>query len=632
MCLAAAVLAATLVGASPSPEPSAPAPSPVATPFVTPSPAPAAPVARDRVTWNNAFYSNFASSSVGGPGALPPEARGFINGSPLAPGTPYDFFSSAVTTNGNGAAVQMRGSAEFASSHGWQAEMDYGFGALQGGANTIGYWTEPLFPALDPHFSGSRLALPVAFPLHAGQDETAGIAAAITGLHLTSTRGGWTLNAGYIQPAQTLRFVFAPPPNAVAALSVMPATAETLTAGAPSLTDWTQLDPAIPMRGVEFVKSFGSSATLALDDATLPSLPGTQTRLTSGSLEIDRGAGNQFGLEFLHVGLAGIPTLAGVLYGANPALNAGPQGNLPTSTLSSQRQTLVGVRQALHGGRDYGVIEIGRSWYDATPVAIPNSDSGGYYHLAYAHDFAAGMAEIDAYRFEPRYAQMVLPYGTPENIWSVAWSWPGVWLKSTYQLVDNTQIGINRQGLRLKWNGTSGVVQYGVSFSQFHQVQPETVANAVVEGFVDGFFLPEFREATIGEQAQAAGYLTVHLPFGDLTADTVDDAFHRPAVAARDAVSYDIPQYVLSASKTTKSTVLAIGIGRYGMLGSWASSTQNVNIAQRQLFAGVQTKLPWNHELLVAYRRILTDGLSGAPPIPANASGNLLIVEDRVAF
>ena len=466
----------------------------------------------------------------------------------------------------------------------------YGFGAIQGGANTIGYWNEPIFPTLDPHFSGYRLALPVAFPTHGGQDDTAGIAAAITGVHVNVDRGGWTLNAGYIQPAQTLRFVFAPPPNAVVPLGVTPSLAETLTSGPPSLGDWSPVDAAIPMQGIEMVKAFGAATTLAVDDASIASLPGTQTRVTSASLQIDRGGGNQFGFQVMHANLAGDSILGGVLFGANPQLSTGPQGNLPTSTLASQRQTIVGVREALHHGRDYGVVEIGRSWYGATPVSTPSADSGGYYHLGIAHDFGIGTAQIDAYRFEPRYAQMVLPYGTPENIWSVAWSWPGVWLKSTYQVVDNTQAGINRQGLRLKWSGRPGKVEYGLSASQFRQVAPETVANALVEGFVDGFYLPELHEATLGDQAQAAAYVTWHLPFCDLTADGVDDVFHRAGTVARDAVSYDVPQYVLSASKTMQSTVLAVGMGRYGMLGSWASGSQNVNLAQRQLFAGVETK------------------------------------------
>ena len=132
MRLAVAALAVLLAGASqtlraeasatPSPSPApaatpAPSASPAQTPFVTPAPPAPAPAALERVTWNTAFYTNFASSAVGGPGVLPPEATGFINGSPVAPGTPYDFFSSAVTTNGNGASVQMLGSAEYASSH-----------------------------------------------------------------------------------------------------------------------------------------------------------------------------------------------------------------------------------------------------------------------------------------------------------------------------------------------------------------------------------------------------------------------------------------------------------------------------------------------------------------------------------
>jgi len=80
-----------------------------------------------------------------------------------------------------------------------------------------------------------------------------------------------------------------------------------------------------------------------------------------------------------------------------------------------------------------------------------------------------------------------------------------------------------------------------------------------------------------------------------------------------------------------QSTVIAVGMGRYGMLGSWASGSQNVNLAQRQLFAGVETKLPWKHELLVSYRRISPPASPDAA-IPANTNGNLLLVEDRFAF
>ena len=50
--------------------------------------------------------------------------------------------------------------------------------------------------------------------------------------------------------------------------------------------------------------------------------------------------------------------------------------------------------------------------------------------------------------FRSALRDVILPYGVPENVWSVAWSWPGQWLKSTYQAVDNSIIGINREGYR----------------------------------------------------------------------------------------------------------------------------------------------------------------------------------------
>ncbi len=623
--LALLVLAGAVL-ASPAPTPTA-----MPTPFVTPAPQATVSARPGRVTWSNQLTSNGAGAAASGPGVTPPEAAGFIAGTPLAPESPYDFLTSVPTSNGIGASMQLRGTADYDGGS-FDLSLDYGFEALSGSANTIGYWNEGFFPALDPHFSGDRLALPVAFPTHAGQDNTSGIAAALEALHVSSARGDGSADVGWIQPAQTLRFVFAPPPATVAVLGVMPALPETLGPGSPTLSDWNPLDPALALHGVQVQRGLGP-ANLAYVNAPLPSLPGTATRMQSLSLLEDRGGGNQFGAQIVHAGIGGAPISAGVLYGSNAQLDPNAQGYLPTSTLNGQMQTIVGVHQALHKGDDFVAIDVARSWYGATPVTHPNGNSGGFYHLGYARSLRAGTLQLDAYRFEPRYAQMVLPYGTPENIWSVAWSWPGVWLKSTYQLVDNSVVGINRQGLRVKWSGSSGALTYSIAASRYREIDPETVANAQNEGFVDGFFLPELGESTVGTQSLLAGYIVWHTPFADLSADLVDDAFHRPASIAKDYVAYDVPQYVLSASRTMGAgAVVAVGIARYGLHGSWASFSPNVDVAQRQLFAGFQLRLAGGNELLVQARRLLTAGAGATPGFSADSNANVLVVEERASF
>jgi hypothetical protein len=605
--------------------------SPSASPSAVPSPSPTTSAPPPGVVFTNMLVSNGAVSAAAGPGVLPPEGPGFIAGSPLAPQTPYDFLTTVPTVNGIGASVQLLGTANYTAGA-LRLSAGYGFQILGGSANTIGYWNEPFFPSLNPHFSGARLALPVAFTTHAGQDDTSGIVAAVTDVHIVSSRGGWAVNAGWIAPAQTLRFVFAPPPNVVAPLAILQVLPETLGPGAPTLDTWNAIAPAIPMQGVEAVKSFGT-ATLALDAAALPALPGTAVRMSSVSLINNRGDGNLFGMQYLHANESGIPILAGVLFGESPMLDPNAQGNLPTSILRSQQQTLVGVSQALHHKRDHGLVEIGRSWYAATPVPIADGVTGGYYHVQYAHDFNAGTFTLDWYRFEPHYAQTVLPYGTPGNIWSVAWSWPGVWLKSTYQLVDNTIVGINREGFRGKWSEKTGAFEYTVEAAHYRQVEPETVANALREGFVDGFFLPQPTNGSLGTESQLAGFVTWHARFADVTADLDDDVFHRPSPVARDYVSYDVPQYVLAATKTlTPSVVVSAGLARYGMNGSWATFDRNVAVAQRQFFAGGQVKLDARNTLMIAARRLLTTGPAPTTPFSSDMTANLLIVEDRFSF
>ena len=90
--------------------------------------------------------------------------------------------------------------------------------------------------------------------------------------------------------------------------------------------------------------------------------------------------------------------------------------------LDGQRETIAGVRGAFHivpsQGID-GLVEAGRSWYDASPVSRPGTQApGDYYHAGASRKHNRGTAFLDYYRMDARYATIILPYGVPENQWS----------------------------------------------------------------------------------------------------------------------------------------------------------------------------------------------------------------------
>ncbi|HEV7180261.1 MAG TPA: hypothetical protein VGN11_10320, partial [Candidatus Baltobacteraceae bacterium] len=261
---------------------------------------------------------------------------------------------------------------------------------------------------------------------------------------------------------------------------------------------------------------------------------------------------------------------------------------------------------------------------------------GNYIHLALARHFNDRVdAGIDYYRFDPTYATSILPYGVPENIWSAAWSWPGPWLKSTYQLVDSTIVGINRAGYRAHADFARGRLEVRASLASYRQIEPITLANATQLGFVEGFFLPQATGyGTRGTQRQGALYLAWHLPKDDVAIDGVFDALHRDADAghAQDYADMRYPQIVASVQHHfSKSAIGVAGYGRYSANGTWA--TTPVLGIDGVAFVGAQFTTGPATQLLVQIRRSALVGLPsipGGPPPDMRATS--LIVDQRVAF
>jgi hypothetical protein len=283
-----------------------------------------------------------------------------------------------------------------------------------------------------------------------------------------------------------------------------------------------------------------------------------------------------------------------------------------------------------------GLVEIGRAWYDSARAAMPGTTKpGGFYHAGLIKTQGRVTASFDYYRMEPRYASMILPYGIPENQWSAAFAWPGQWLKSNYQLVDNSVLGINRQGYRFRYYVDKGPLEVHLEFTDLHQIEPETRFTAEQEGFVDGFYLPQVPGyATFGQQKRVALWTAWHPSFGDLTLDLVDDELYRGYAVAHpeDRVSYSVPQGVIAYARHVSPNVVAsAGLGRFAIEGAF---DEPLDFAQRVFLAGVEVKQSTTTSLLVSWRRSTFSGLSTAPlaGVSPDYAASLLTVEQRLSL
>jgi hypothetical protein len=597
-------------------------------PAASPSPAP-------RFTLSMNGSNVFVDQATIGPGATPPEGPGFAAGSPLSPMSPYDWFSSAPETPGVAGIMQyaITGTYHF---------QDVTLSATAGLANVTGsttnaiYWSEPLLPNIDVHAESHAIPYPIVFPTHAGQDDASVFRASLLGMELAASDSHWRLRGGYFDLVQSDRFVFAPPPLTSVTPSLGPATAGTLGPGMPSIDAWPSSPTSLPLLGVDaFVKH--GSASFEFTDALMPALAETSVHLTMGSLVFDRGDAGRFSVQLMRAWSDGNPILTTTYYGVSPQTYLTPLGRLFTSVLANQVETIAGARAFLHPLARWDFLtELGRTWYDAGLVARPGTQHfGNYEHFAIARHLGGDLATIEYHRFDPTYATMILPYGVPENIWSTAWSWPGVWLKSTYQLVDNTVIGANRAGFHFKYDRNDKYLEAHADYGDWRQLVPETFANAVANGFVDGYFLLENNAfPTYGHDRHVGLYVAWHLPRDDVVFDGVEDYLNRDADPREpiDAVAMRTPAFVASVQHHFSKKLLAVGgYGRYEATGEWA--TTPVNAIYGVGFAGVEFATGPKTGLLVEGRRY---GLVGLPSavggLPPTLKGTALIVDQRIGI
>ncbi|HEY0799071.1 MAG TPA: hypothetical protein VGD50_07960 [Candidatus Baltobacteraceae bacterium] len=609
--------------------------SATATPAASPAPTASAQSRALGLHFATTASTTFIDQNTAGEGQVGPEAAGFANGSPLSPNTPYDLLSSAPLVPGVAGIASLRSIAAY-GFRSWDLSVTSGFGYVRGSVTNASYWGENLMPTLNPHLGFAALPYAIAFPTHAGEDDGTATRLSLLSASVASADGNVRLRGGWFDLTQTDRFVFAQPALTNINPAIAYAPAESLSGGLAGTDLWQPFSTQLPLDGIDVVVKRGL-ATAEIANASLPSLPGDAARTSVGSLVVDHGEGTRYSVELVHAGTSGAPFATTVPFGANPSFVLYPQGVFPASSLSGQQQTIAGVRAAVHVlpalGVD-GVAEIGRAWYDAQPVARPGSERpGGYYHLGLTRTLGRTIAAIDYLRMEPRYATMILPYGVPENQWSASFAWPGQWLKSNYQLVDNSVLGVNREGFRVHYGVDRGPFEAHVEYTDLRQIEDETTVTSTQAGFVDGYYLPELpQDATLGDQQRYALWLAWHPRFGDLTLDAVDDTLARPSVAGHpeDHVSYDVPQFVVTLARHLSPAIIAsTGIGRYGMKGVFS---EPIDFSQRLFFAGVEVQQTTASSMLVSLRRTAFSGITTLPSssLSPDFTGTTIIVEQRL--
>jgi hypothetical protein len=348
-------------------------------------------------------------------------------------------------------------------------------------------------------------------------------------------------------------------------------------------------------------------------------------------------------LQIIHAHTGGDPIGTTTGFGAQTQIVESDQGLFALSTLHGQRQTIAGARVAVPIGLGLdATLEYAHSSYQADDLGDSSTVGGSWDHVALAHALGPATVTANYYRFEPTFATMILPYGIPENVWSVAYSWPGPWLKSNFQLVDTSAVGVNREGPSLSYALDTKSLSAFASFSSFRQITPFTTANFRQLGFIDGFFLVQTdpSQATTGTYKRAVAYLGKTFAFGTIGFDFVDDGLYRPSAVGKpfDAVSFDSPEYVASWSRTIGDrTALGAGACYYGMRGSWADgAATNVDIGMHEYYAGAQVKEQSGRVLMVTLRRSVFRGAPYYGALQAVTYGSpdfnatTILVEQRI--
>jgi hypothetical protein len=620
------------------------APSPdlfpgLATPTPSASPMPATsstPAPRFRVSV--AATTTYVNQQFVGPGTVPPEAPLFLAGSPIAPGTPYDYWTASPTVTGYGVVQTLLVAPRYRLSDAYQIGATLGEGVIAGTGNVAAYWGDQPIPTLNPHLGLRAVSVPPAFPTANGQDPIGTVRTSVLSGAIGRRDGSLLVRGGWFDLAQTEPFVFQPPAETNTPIAFTAPLPEGLGDGPQTFDLFDAGRTRLPLQGVDLLLRPWNAVRIELTDAQLPQPPGTQARMLGASAEVDPGNGVSYAAQVDRLVTGGQPVVATTLFGNTPTIVPSAQGPLPTSFLNGQTMMTGGLRASFPIGRVSVELRAGYSCYgaDGTAMAREHCTPGQYEKLRLLHGFGAVGASLDVVRFDATYAPAILPYGTPENIWSIAYSWPGTWLKGDYQFVDNATLGPNRQGARIGANFTVLGVQTRLAYGQYRQIRPYDTSNAFEPGFVEGFFLPQLTAAggTLGKEQHVAAAFIAHPRIADVELDLTDVTMSLAGSPGHpdEAVAMNYPAYTLTLTRGFGPVLRgALGTGRYASDGAWVTAgPKNADLAESVFFAGLAYRVSPASALAVQYRLYSVGGIPTVPQgTPPAYHGPQWMVEQR---
>lgn len=550
--------------------------------------------------------------------------------------TPFDWFTTAPVLPGIAGQIQYA----FTPTWHWKklsADVTFLVSGIDGDSNNGLYWGEPLVGNFDPHEGRNFINYGVAYPTHAGTADTS--TALLEVPYSTSLRandGSFKLSGGFVQTSQYDGFTFTQPATPSWTPSMNVQTFESLGPGLSDLDSWHHFATALPLKGAD-VRGTVGAASIEATEGVLPGPLTTAAHMSAANVVFDEGYAGRYSLDLVHVQTSGDPIVIPSLFGSQPNVNSGAQGNLALSTVGNQRQTILGGRAFFHPHNGYdATVELGRAWFDADRVAQPGTAApGNYQHYALLRHFnTTDDIGVEFYRMDPRYGTIILPDGIFENVWGIAWAYPGPWLKGTYQLVSDSFGGSNRRGFRAHTDFTRGDWKAGLAYYEYRQIDSSSLDNLTKTGFVEVDYLVEAPgDVTYGHTRGLDAYLSYQKKNDAVSLDFSNDSQHRDFTgnASEDFVDVRYPQLVAAEQHRFGKFIANIGYERYHAAGMW--TTTPVDAAFRAGFLGAEFDLGRSGQLFVQLRRY---GVSGAPSIPGGPpptlSGTQLVVDHHWVF
>ncbi len=600
-----------------------PSPSPRATSTPTPAPKPTTlPTKKpSRLHIGIDSYTSGTNQQFVGPGVNgAAEIPNFQAGGPLAPTVPYDFFSGAPTTTGQAISQDLLVSPTYRLQK-FDVAVTFGYGSIGGSGNVGAYWGDALMPTINPHLGSRAFTVGPDFPTHNGGDPVNASRLSVLNGTIAFHDGSGALTGGWFDQHQSVPFVFSQAPQTNAPFQLSPEIPQSIGDGTPSVDVFRGESGLLPLQGYDL---WGKTNSFSFEilNANLPALAGNVARASSISGVYSAGQ-VKISAEVAHLMESG-PITGRFSFGSG--LTGGLDGAaiVPQSTVDGQRMDIEGIGAVFPVATADAELRYGHSCYAADNVAIPTSSctAGNYYYAKFHQGFTKFDVGLEFVRFEPQYAPAVLSYGTIENVWSSPLAFPGTWLNGTYQFVNNSEVGSNRQGVRASTTFLIAGVEARFAVARYEQVSPYDLTSGAQAGFIEPYFSPQLTatNGVRGTETHASGWFAWHPKLVDVTLEVSDVVTNRNAPAGRpqDAIAIDYPAAVLSLSRTFGRWLGGVGAGRYAVEGSWDTvGTINASLSQNVVFAGLQLRANANSAYGLEYSIF---SVNGVPLVPAGLS------------